>query len=344
MINTTKRFVDGIKRITNTAAVMAGVVAASLMAAMPASAQAPDEITIGFANDVIAISNLRAADELGLYAKHNIRPKFIYFESASIATTALIAGSIQIAVGGPSELVAAQARGQKIVSIGVLYGGVANTLILHKAVVDKLGVSPNAPVPERIKALEGLNISAVSPTAAAGVAIRGQAKALGVNPKYSYMSLDALMSALETRATDGYVAAFPVWALPVLKGTAVPWLTGPKGEFPPEFAPGVSSVAMVKRDYAETHADLMRRMGLVMTEFAKAVEDDLPKVRDVVGKLYPKLDPKVVDFFFANEINAWKAKPLDTKGWAHEIEFMRSAGAISPDLLEKLDPATMPFP
>ena len=154
----------------------------------------------------------------------------------------------------------------------MLYGGVANTLILSKAVVDKLGVSPNAPVPERLKALEGLSISAVSPTAAAFVAIRGQAKALGVNPKYSYMSLDALMSALETRAIDGYVAAFPVWALPVLKGTAVPWLTGPKGEYLPEFAPGVSSVAMTKRDYAETHADLMRRMGLVMTEFAKAVE------------------------------------------------------------------------
>ena len=301
----------------------AAVSAGALAVAIPASAQAADEIIIGFANDVIAISSLRAADDLGLYAKYNIHPKFIYFESASIATSSLIAGSVQFAVGGPSELVAAQAKGQKIVSIGVLYGGVANTLALSKATVDKLGVSPDAPVTERLKALDGLLISAVSPTSAAMVAIRGAVKALGVTPRYSYMSLDAMPGALESGVINGYAAAFPTWAIPVLKGTAVTWLSGPRGDFPPEFSPGTSSVVQTRRDYAQANPDLMKRMVALMSDFVAEMDKNPARVKEAVAKLYPKLDAKAHRLLFRQrgcgvEGEAARCQGLDARDRVHE--------------------------
>ena len=76
----------------------------------------------------------------------------------------------------------AHARGLKVVVLANTYAGFSGTLVLSKSVVDKLGVSPTAPIAQRLKALDGLVIGSPSATGAYTVTARAAAAASELHP------------------------------------------------------------------------------------------------------------------------------------------------------------------
>ena len=99
-----------------------------------AHAQTAQEIQVSLASTSLVACLPRIAAEMGLFQKRGIQPRFILMDSANAATAALIAGSVRMAVSGPGELVVASARGQKVVLIANIYGGLGATLVLGKDV------------------------------------------------------------------------------------------------------------------------------------------------------------------------------------------------------------------
>ena len=59
---------------------------------------------------------------------------------------------------------AARARGQNVVIVGNFYRGLSASVVLSKTVADKLNVTANAPVQQRLRALDGLTIASPSAT------------------------------------------------------------------------------------------------------------------------------------------------------------------------------------
>ena len=50
-----------------------------------------------------------------------------------------------------------------------------------------------------------------------------------------------MTAALESGAIQGFIAGAPFWAAPIVKGSGVLWISGPKGELPAEHVPVSSS-------------------------------------------------------------------------------------------------------
>jgi ABC-type nitrate/sulfonate/bicarbonate transport system substrate-binding protein len=314
--------------------------AAFLAIARPASAQPSQELSIGLASTSFATVAVRIAAELGFFGKRGITPKFVVLDSASATTTALIAGSINAGVSGPGELVVAQARGQKVIVIANAYRGSSGSLVLSKVVADKLGVSPTAPVTDRLKALDGLVIGAPSATGAYTVSFKGAAKAAGATMRLTYMAQPAMVAALESGAIQGYVGGAPFWALPVVKGSGVLWISGPRGELPPAFSPANTSNLQVMRDFAEANHDLMNRIIAAFADLTKAVDERPAEVKAVVAKLYPTFDAPTLDLLFAAESQAWKTKPPTVEDMAHDVAFVKtSAEQLSG--IDSVDPASL---
>lgn len=318
------------------------VAALAVATAGAAEAQQPREITIGLGSGSLVAATARIANEIGLFAKNGLQPRFIVMESANAATTALISKSTPAVVSGPAELVIAQARGQKVVAIANAYGGLGATLVLAKSVADKLGVSPDAPVPQRFKALDGLVLAAASPTATYKIAFDGAAKAAGATVRFTYMAQGAMPAALESGAVQGYVASAPVWGVPVLKGLGVVWISGPKGELPREFSPVSTANMQVMRDYAEANPEIVRSLAAVYSDFAKAVDERPADVKAAITKLYPDLTPQTLELLYGTESRAWKAGPLTAEDIKQDIAFVKVGGAQLPDI-DKIDPASMLF-
>ena len=305
-----------------------------------ASAQNKRDMTIGLASSSFATVAARIAGEMGFFAKYGVNPKFIIMDSASAATTALISRSVDACVAGPGEMIVAQAHGQKVVALAYTFRGLSGSLVLGKATVAKLGVSPQAPVKERLKALDGLVIAAQGKTGANAVSFRAASKWADVNIRFAYMGMAAMIPALQSGAVQGYNAGAPYWAIPVAKGFGVLWISGPRGDLPPEFAPISTGTFQVVRDFADANPALVKGVKAAFADLTKALDERPADVKAVVGKLYPALEPATLDLLFEAESAAWKSVPPTQAELEHEIDFVKAAGdqipgidAVRPDAL-----------
>ena len=319
------------------------VTAAAVFATMPAYAEQVRDITIGLSSGSLTVGSLRIAKELGLYQKYGLNPKFVILESGNAALSALLGGSLEATVATPGDLIAAQARGQKVVSIANVYNGLAATLVLSRTVVDKLGVSPTAPVQDRFKALDGLLISLPSATANFTLAFKAAAQIAGVTPRTTYITAANMPAALESGAIQGLFTSAPFWTSPVVKGSGVVWLSGPKGEFPPDSVPASAATIQVTRQFAEANPDVVKGLSGVVADFAALVDQNPEAVKAATIKTFSNVDVPVVDLFLAYESSAWKTKKLTVADMIHEIAFVKASGVPLPQL-DTLDPATLIFP
>jgi ABC-type nitrate/sulfonate/bicarbonate transport system substrate-binding protein len=301
------------------------------------------QIQIGLSSTSLGTAGPRIAKELGIFARHGIEPRFVILDSANAALGALVSGSLPVVLAGPTELIAAQARGQKVVAIATTYRGLGQNLVLAKRVAERLGVSPGAPVAERLKAVAGLLIGAPSATSIATIALKGATKAEGATVRLTYMDQPAMVAALQSGAIEGFIASAPFWALPVTRGTGVVWINGPKGELPPEYMPANTGHLEVMRDYAEANTDLVRGIAAAMAELVAALDERPGEVRAAVAKLYPDLDAATLDLLIGSESLGWRAKPPSAADLAHDIAFLKAGGVALPPQVDAIDPATMIF-
>ncbi len=320
-----------------------GLLGAVLLAtAGTAHAQGMKDVSIALGSVGFGTAPVRIAKEMGLYEKHGLNARIITMESSNASMTALLSRSVEIALSGSGEIIAAQGRGQKVVVIANTYSGLSGSLVLSKTVADKLGVSPAAPVAERLKALNGLVIASTTATSVYTVALKGATAAVGATPRLTFMSPPTMAGALESGAIQGYIAGAPSWAPPVVKGSGVVWISGPKAELAAENSPASSASLQALREVAEANPELMKRLATVNDDLAKAIDERPAEVKAAIARAYPDLDAKTLDLLFTSESAAWKAKPLTIEDMKHEITFIKSSGMALP-MIDSADPASMLF-
>ena len=318
------------------------VVALTLASATAASAQQLREVSMGLSSTSFVTFPAYAASELGLFKKHGLDVKMTVMTDASIATSALIGGSIDTIAAAASDAVAATLNGQEIVVFENLYNGFSGSLIFSKATAEKLGVSPTAPVADKLKALKGLIIASPSASSNFTLAPRGAAKSVGADVRFAYVGQPAMAAALKSSAVQGFVASAPLWVQAVNDGDGVIWLSGPKGEFERQFTPASASLMEARRDYAQAHPDVIRDMKAGFADFVDLVKKDPDQIKQLMKKRYPSLDDKMVGLLFEAEAEAWKAVPYGAADMAHDIEYIIAGGLKLPNI-EKLDPASLIF-
>jgi ABC-type nitrate/sulfonate/bicarbonate transport system substrate-binding protein len=308
-----------------------------------AFAQQKKEITIGLSSASFATGQLRIADQMGFFAKRGLSVRFVVTDGSSAALAALLAGSFDFVNVGTSELVLAAAKQLKVVSVATILGGFTVSLVLSKPVADKTGVSPNAPIKDKLKALDGRLIASATATAISSVVVKAAAEAAGANIRLTYMAQPGMQAALETGAIDGYMGAAPFWAMPVVKGTGVLWISGPKKEFPEEIAPGINAVLLAMKDYATANPDIVKNVTEALDEVSKAIQERPAEVKAVVAKVYPALDAALLDSLFSIESAAWVTKQSTSAEIAREVSIMKKLGLNVPGI-ENVDPKAVLYP
>ncbi|MGH6860541.1 MAG: ABC transporter substrate-binding protein [Phyllobacterium sp.] len=320
----------------------AWAVAAALLTMTSAGVAQTREIVIPVSSFSFATASVRIAKELGIFEKHGLNAKIVAMDSANAAISALIAGSSEVVVSGPGELIAAQGRGQPVVLVADLYRGLGASLVLSKNVADKLKISPEAPVAERLKALDGLIIASASATSSYTVSFKGAAEDAGANIRFTYMTQPSMVAALESGAIQGFIASAPFWGIPVSRDTATLWLSGPKAELPPQNMPVSSTSIQAMKKFAYANPDLMNTLASVAADVGAAVEQRPAAVKAALAKLYPDLDAKTVELLFETESAAWKTKPFTPDDITHEIDFVKSTGTPLPQI-DSVNPADVLF-
>jgi len=302
------------------------------------------KVSMSLAGQSMIAAVPRFAKELGLFEKRGLDVNFVTMDSANASATGLIAGSVQYAFSGPVELITAQARGRDVVTIANTYGGLGGSLVLSKIAADKLKVAANAPISERLKALNGLIIASPSATSAYTLSFKGAAASVGADIKFTYMAIPSMPSALESGAIQGYVASAPFWVQPLTNGKGVLWISGPKGELPAELRPRSTSVLLTLRETAKANPEITKSVAAVFSDFAEAIDKRPADVKAAVMKVFPNVDSRTLDILFETEAMAWKAKPLTATDISHEIAYVKAGGMTLPPQIDKVPPSAMVWP
>jgi ABC-type nitrate/sulfonate/bicarbonate transport system substrate-binding protein len=310
--------------------------------ANPSVAQQKRDVTIGVGGAGFGSANVVIAKELGLFDKYGINAKTTVLDSSNAATTALISQSFDVAASGIGELIVARARGQDVVMIQNTYDGLVGTLVLSKAAAEKTGVSANAPTEQKFKALEGMVIATPSASSSYTLALKSVAAKFGTNIRLTFIGTDAQASALGAGAIQGYMSGAPTWAPPVVRGSGIVWLSGPRKEFPPENVPVNSGGLHVMRDFAEANKPLVKALAQAMRDFAKAIDERPADVKAAAMRAYPQVDPETMQLLFQTEVGGWRVKKLTTDDFRHDIEFVKLSNINLP-ALDTLDPSKIWF-
>ena len=322
------------------------ILAASVLVAMSASAAAQQklrEVTVALSSASLGAASPRVAKELGLFEKHGLSAKVVPMDSANTSLAALISKSADAALASSGTVINATLRGQKIVAVANLYGGFATTMVVSNAAAAKMGVRTDAPPEQRLKAADGLTIA--TPEAAAGSTLGFKAAMASVDGafRFTYMPQQSMQAALENGAIDGYLASAPFWAGPVANGKGVVWISGPKNELPAKAVNGTSTQLQMLRSTVESDPDLVNRLVAVFNDFKKAIVERPAEVRAATQRVFPDLDPKVLDVVYPNESAAWNGKVLTRDDMIREIEFIKRSGGQFPGI-DGVDPGSLIWP
>jgi sulfonate transport system substrate-binding protein len=307
----------------------------------PALAQTARLARIGLSSSSFGASAARVTKEMGLFAAHGIDARLIVMESGNAAIAGVLSGSLEFGMSGPGEVIVACARGQKLVLIVNGYRGLAGTLVLRKDVADKLSVSSEAPIAARFSALGGLLIGSPSATSVYTVAFRNAMKDFAAGElRFTYINQPSMTAALESGAIQGFIAGAPFWASPVLRGVAVSWISGPKGELPLDAVPSSSASLTTTQDFAMRERDFIGRFRAAFADLGVALRERPVEVRGAIARLFPELDAQMLDLLIPLETPPWAAGPVTSADVEHDIAFAKKGGLPIPNI-DQISPASL---
>jgi ABC-type nitrate/sulfonate/bicarbonate transport system substrate-binding protein len=305
-------------------------------------ARAATPITIAVSSTTLVYGGLRMALGAGLYEKNGIDLRVTVMDSGNAALAAVLGGSVAFASAGPGEVLAARMHGRDIVVVVNFYRGLLASLMLTKAAVAKTGVAPNAPIEQRLRAVDGLTIALPSPTSSVLTPYKAAAEGVGAKMKYAYMTQPATVAALQTGAVDGGLLVPPFSIAARANGSGVIWISGPRNELPADVSPTSSVCAQTTSDYAKANPAIIAGMRQTAKDLGVFLRERPEEALTHLMHAYPSLDEASAKALLAENAANWSNATLTVEDIKREIALLVRAGGLPG--VERVDPASVLWP
>jgi NitT/TauT family transport system substrate-binding protein len=295
------------------------------------------------------LSALYVAKDDGLFEKEGLNVEVVEVSSGNDSISALASGQAQYADVGFEDLMELREEGDdSVILVHDILDRVTLTLVMRKQVADRLRVTPDSPLEERLKALKGLKIGITSPGAPSDTYTRFYLRTVGLNPErdVDIIPLDsapALLAALEEGQIDAYQLSPPTPYVAAEEGFGVVLVDGPKGEVP-EFEKFSYTAWGTTRSWAEDNPEAAKAFSRAIakaTEKVKSSPDEVSEqvlddiggqdpavikrtVKAIVPALNPNgcFDPAIVkttlDTMVKNELGEGDADPAEDALWSNK--------------------------
>lgn len=269
--------------------------ALALVLAGPAAAQDLKPVKVTQAVASFAFLPIDYAKAAGYFEEAGLDVQQIATRGGGPDLTALISGDVEFNAAAGTYQIGALQAGRELVNVYNFYDRNLIGLVISTEAAEESGISPDAPLEERLQALKGLKIGMTRPGSLTDKQVRHlmrvgdlseddvQVIAIGGPPN--------LLSALERGQIDGFAISVPHYQVAAERGSAVIWVDNAKGE-DPSIDPFMMESLLTTDDYAAANPDVVRAM---VDALEHAVDDlaSMPaeEIRAVVQEAYAKVDP-----------------------------------------------------
>jgi len=298
-------------------------------------------LKIAMASNSFAFGGLRIAEHAGLFQKNGINPVLTVMENANASISALLSGSVDLAISAPDDVLFAAAKGQPIAIVLNLFRGLNGSLIVSKSLANRSGVLADASLDEKLRALNGATIAVPSPTSVL-IPIKAPVEAAGGSLTFTYMGQPLMAAALQNGAVDAIMAGSPYWEAAVSSGDATLWLNGPAGEFPEEVTPNSVTVMSTLSSYAAENPETIQRIRDVFADLHDLVRNNPEKAISALKEAYPNSDHNIIEDVFEQYSTNWTQPEYQLSDVERHIDLMLRIRQ-SDDLL-KIDPKAVIVP
>ncbi|WP_195759789.1 ABC transporter substrate-binding protein [Paracoccus sp. S-4012] len=240
-----------------------------------------------------------AAADPSIFKAHGLDLEVTDLRGASPnCIAALLSRSADLCQVGTTTGTDAIAEGADLVAI-VAVSGPSGEVILSDDTVERLGVAPDAPIAERIRALKGLSISTAAPGSALytlGDAMLGTVGLSWDDLNYRTLGeVPAMIESIRNNQLDGAFWVFGSLAQLLVDGEGVRWISLARGDV--EEYEGLPFVAVfARRDWVEENPE---RVAAVQAAYADAIDRliDDPEASSaaIKAEFFPDMDQALWD-------------------------------------------------
>ncbi|MGI5185618.1 ABC transporter substrate-binding protein [Dactylosporangium sp. CA-152071] len=272
----------------------------------------PTTVRVGITSSINnATMNLAIDGKLGDAHGISLRRQNIAGAGSTNQVAALLAGDVDVAVGGTNTVIDAIAKGADVQIIAGM-APLLFSLTMRNEAAQKTGVAPDAPIENRLKALKGLRI-AVSPSGSTGnIVLRTILEGVGLKPDTDVRfvplnDLGAIPAGLIQGTFDASFAAVGSGEVAVAQGKAVTWVSLPKGDVT-SLKDYQGIVTYASRSYIEKNPDTVKAVHDALNDGQKMTVDQPDKAAELLkSNVFKEMDKAVFDNMWAQCKSAYPA-------------------------------------
>src|SRR5262244_1052064 len=305
------------------------VVIFSWVTTTPVKAQQKElpEVSLMTAVPNFAFGAIWVAEQLKYFEAEGVRVKITPSPSGSVCLNAVIGRSSNFCASTSEGLVLAQVEGAPAIAIQAHNRAMTLSVVLRKAIVDKLGLTRQSPLNARLAALTQLGtIGATGPGAASEQIFKflvKKAGAIATILKFVYIGAPELPPSLMNNVIDAYALSPPSAEV-----------TEPSGKgYVPELTDYHYEVLMVRPDYVDANPKIAMAVSRAISRGGALFHTNPEAAKAALRshRLYTK-DKLPDDVFELSYSTVAPAMPawgtMTPQGWQKVINFAVGAGIV----------------
>jgi NitT/TauT family transport system substrate-binding protein len=263
----------------------------------------------------LTVPTLTHAAALTMVAKHYDRAHGIAVDmntggqTASLLVDIVIAGQAEFSGPGINTVLAAIRAGADLKIIGAVTNNQL-AMVINNNTMKKLGVSPSAPIADRMRALKGLTIATNPVGGTYWPLLRTFLRQYGLDPDKDVKLVgvndsNAMISGIEQGRFDAIATGSGVPEQAIALNTGTLWFSAARGDIPGAENMMISAI-IVRGDTIEKHRADVDAFRAAMQDALNDVRNDHAATGRMLYKTYfPKLNPVVWDIVWNNATAAY---------------------------------------
>jgi ABC-type nitrate/sulfonate/bicarbonate transport system substrate-binding protein len=278
------------------------------------------------------------AQDTGLFKQQGVEFEIVITQGDGPDVDALLAGSVEFTATPPHRLLVAYEQGRKLLGIVNLMNKVAINCFMNKKSAERVGITPQTPLAEKIKKLKGLTIGATRAGAFTFQLATHYVKRGGYTPQTDVQIIGAgagpsMLAAVEQARVDIGCISSPTPELAIHRGTAISWVNNTIGE-DSEFSDFLMEVLYVRPDYAEKNPDLVRRVSRALVEAIQFIvhAPDMEHLPILRNRFSGVPDEVLLQSLKNTRAAMEPTGRISQRSVEAHIEFLKQAGLLQKDI------------
>ncbi|MBS4208174.1 ABC transporter substrate-binding protein [Bacillus sp. FJAT-50079] len=291
-----------------------------------ANAEGKQKVTITQSTSSLLFTPIYIAQGKGFFEEEGLDVEVSIAGGSTNVLSAVVGGGAEIGATGLSVVMDVNKKGQEVQAFASLINQYASNVVIHKDIANKLGITENSPIEDKINALKGLSIGVTAPGGGSDRLVRYLLKSQNLNPDKDATIVplgksEAVLPAFMNNQIQAFAFSSPTSEQAAATDNGMLLINLSKGEVN-DLDGFAHSTLLAKKDYIDKNPEIIQKVTNAIAKAEKYIMENKEEAKEELRKSFDKLEPEIFEASFENNFDAFAKTPIITKsGFDMNVEF-----------------------